>query len=220
MCEDAADRAAHSPGLWTPPPPPAGARHARAMASLYPGAHHAPVPTAPAALDLTPAVLAEYKPARVFKASEKRRATESERDRVALTAFPPRLQTDPVTRINSLSFHRVHQLLFTASDDGVIRAYDTEAGAAVGETPCPRTGAAHVAATHAPTAVLHACTKAANDSTSESVRVVEGGRGREGSDGGGARRAHLSSLPPLPPSSKPRTPSATWTCTPTPTFAT
>lgn len=73
-------------------------------------------------------------------------------------------------RITSLSFHRTDPLLFTGSEDDVIRVVDVDQGVERAAVPAPLYGVGHVTATHAPTAVVHASTKEAGDGSQDAVR--------------------------------------------------
>ena len=63
--------------------------------------------------------------------------------------------------LNSLSFHRSHDLLAVATDDDEIHVFDIASGAPAraAPLPCRKYGAACVSWTHTPGDLLHASTK-------------------------------------------------------------
>lgn len=62
-------------------------------------------------------------------------------------------------RINSLDFHRTHDLLVTGGDDDAIRLYDTETGTALQALLSKKYGVKSVCFTHDPSSVIYSSNK-------------------------------------------------------------
>ncbi|KAL6770014.1 hypothetical protein ACKKBG_A33260 [Auxenochlorella protothecoides x Auxenochlorella symbiontica] len=87
-------------------------------------------------MEITPEVLSSFGIGKVFKES-----------------------TD---RINSLDFHRTHDLLVTGGDDDAIRLYDTETGTALQALLSKKYGVKSVCFTHDPSSVIYSSNKGAD----------------------------------------------------------
>lgn len=66
------------------------------------------------------------------------------------------------TRVNSISFHRTEDLLVSASNDDLIKIYDTSRGKELGTLRSKKYGAANVCYTHDPQSVVYSSTKASH----------------------------------------------------------
>lgn len=138
-------------------------------------------------MELTEQVLKSFKAARIFKAS----GIASPRP-LAPTSYPslsrrPRpLQPaeDEVAQVNSLAFHRTHDLLVTASSDDAIRVYDTSAGVEQKTVFSKKYGVANISFAHDPHCVIYSSVKGNHAwryhdlETNQYVRYFEGHAGR------------------------------------------
>lgn len=66
---------------------------------------------------------------------------------------------DDDTRINSLAFHRRDDLLVSASNDDIIRIYDTYRGQEINALQSKKYGVANICYTHDPQSVIYSSTK-------------------------------------------------------------
>ncbi len=66
---------------------------------------------------------------------------------------------DNAERINSMDFHRVEDLLITASDDDSIRVYNTASGALMETLYSKKYGCSNITMTHASSCALYATRK-------------------------------------------------------------
>lgn len=63
------------------------------------------------------------------------------------------------SKVNSIDFHRTHDLLVSAGDDDVLHVYDTAEGRHVAAIPSSKYGCQNVVWTHAPDKVVFASNK-------------------------------------------------------------
>ena len=77
-------------------------------------------------------------------------------DLQSVAAMAPGRMHKHGVRLNSLDFHRSEDRLVTASDDKGIRLYDTNTGEELNVIWSKKYGAACIAFTHAPSAVVYA----------------------------------------------------------------
>ncbi|KAK2079307.1 hypothetical protein QBZ16_002998 [Prototheca wickerhamii] len=69
---------------------------------------------------------------------------------------------DSASRINSIDFHRTHDLLVTGGDDDAIRLYNTESGTAQQALLSKKYGVKSVCFTHDPSSVIYSSNKGAD----------------------------------------------------------
>lgn len=69
------------------------------------------------------------------------------------------LVQDSASRINSIDFHRTHDLLVTGGDDDAIRLYNTESGTAQQALLSKKYGVKSVCFTHDPSSVIYSSNK-------------------------------------------------------------
>ena len=75
------------------------------------------------------------------------------------------MQSDDIqddSRINSISFHRSHDLLVTASNNDIIRVYDTYRGKELNALQSKKYGVANIGYSHDPQSVIYSSTKVGN----------------------------------------------------------
>jgi WD40 repeat protein len=70
------------------------------------------------------------------------------------------------SRVNSIDFHRNHDLLVSAGDDDTIHVYDTAEGRHVASIPSNKYGCQNIVWTHAPDKVVFASNKVSTGSSS------------------------------------------------------
>jgi COMPASS component SWD2 len=63
------------------------------------------------------------------------------------------------SRVNSIDFHRTHDLLVSAGDDDTLHVYDTAEGRHVASIPSNKYGCQNVVWTHAPDKIVFASHK-------------------------------------------------------------
>lgn len=63
------------------------------------------------------------------------------------------------SRVNSISFHRTHDLLVSASNDDIIRVYDSYRGQELNTLQSKKYGVANICYTHDPQSVVYSSTK-------------------------------------------------------------
>jgi COMPASS component SWD2 len=63
------------------------------------------------------------------------------------------------SRVNSIDFHRTHDLLVSAGDDDILHVYDTAEGRHVASIPSNKYGCQNVVWTHAPDKIVFASHK-------------------------------------------------------------